>query len=102
MSVLRMLLLSLFLLFAQQGGLLHALSHGAAEHRKQEGQNKTSTVCEKCINYSTIGSALNSTSFNLTLCDAGTTRHTQSDQFVVYSNPPASCARGPPAVLLNT
>jgi hypothetical protein len=100
MTILRTLLLSLFLLFAQQGSLLHALSHGTVEHRKLEGQGKSPSVCEKCISYTTAGSALNSAAFSLPVHAATPTNIIQFNQYIKSSPAPTPSERGPPAILL--
>jgi len=52
--------LALFLLFAQQGAALHALSHLADDMPAQSQQGKHlphSPVCDKCVAYAGIASA---------------------------------------------
>jgi len=53
------------LLFAQQGAVLHALSHlsepvPAQSQQQQDKQLPHSPVCDKCLAYSSVGSALHS------------------------------------------
>lgn len=55
------LLLVLALLFAQQGAALHALSHLSEplpNHSQQDKQLPHSPVCDKCVVYAGVGSAL--------------------------------------------
>lgn len=52
------LLLTLALLFAQQGAVLHALGHFAENHpAQQEKHLPHSPACDKCVVYAGIGSA---------------------------------------------
>jgi len=55
-----LLWLAFALLFAQQGGALHALSHladGAPAQSQQEKHLPHSPACDKCMVYAGIGSA---------------------------------------------
>lgn len=55
------LFFALALLFAQQGGVLHALSHAFAEKTAQHNkQTPHSPACEQCTSYAQLGGALNS------------------------------------------
>ena len=89
-------LLALTLLFAQQAGLIHTLSHSLAEHEQQNKQLPHSAACGQCAAYTQLGSALNSAAPSfllitvpaaLALCGAIAFRTTQI---------PTAVARGPP------
>lgn len=56
------------LFFAQQGAVLHALSH-LTEHfpAQQEKHLPHSTVCDDCVAYAGVGSAVATASFILAL-----------------------------------
>lgn len=62
------LLLALALLFAQQGSMLHTLSHSFAEKTQQQNkQTPHSPACEQCTSYAQLGGALNSSHFSVEL-----------------------------------
>lgn len=59
------LLLSLVLLFAQQGAARHNLSHLSeplSSHQQQDKQLPHSPACDKCVVYAGLGSALTANS----------------------------------------
>lgn len=58
------LLLAFLLLFAQQGGLLHGVGHLAdysPARQQQEQHPHPGEVCDECLAYAGIGSAVSST-----------------------------------------
>ncbi|MDD5404784.1 MAG: hypothetical protein PHZ14_09660 [Sulfuricella sp.] len=62
------LLLAFALLFAQQGAVVHALSHLAGpqpSHSQQDKHLPHSPACEKCVAYAGIGSAVAATGLSL-------------------------------------
>lgn len=95
------LLLALILLFAQQVGVMHALSHTLAQ--KQDQQDKQSShnpaACGQCAAYTQLGSALNSAIWFL-LVMAGIASTVVGSTITFRSTQPlAVVARGPPAFL---
>jgi hypothetical protein len=99
MHLTRAILLSLFLLFAQQGSMLHVLDHAFAAHKKHESPAKTAS-CEKCISYSAVGSAVNSAYVTLNPGKAATSDFIQYNQNITKIPAPHPVARGPPGILL--
>lgn len=60
LKLLRTLLIPLMLLFAQQGALLHGLSHiGTEQTQPQGGKKHTTAPCQLCQAFSQIESAEN-------------------------------------------
>jgi hypothetical protein len=58
------LCLALALLFAQQGGILHALSHLVENHSApQEKHLPHSPICDECVAYAGVDSATVTASF---------------------------------------
>jgi hypothetical protein len=95
------LLLTLLLLFAQQGGAMHALHHALAEHDQQEHDKHTphSSACGYCAAYTQLGGVLGSSppAFVVTSIPSGTVRF---DTIIFRSNQPLiAAARGPPGFL---
>jgi len=90
------LFFALVLLFAQQGGALHALRHALAEQTQQHKQTPHSPYCAECTTYAQLGGALNSgyLSFDLhsSLIQTLAQHHVV---FFTQSTIPA-IARGPP------
>ncbi len=96
------------LLFAQQGGLTHALSHTLAgqnqaennhpENNKKEKQASHTQLSDHCASYAQLSGAINSTPH----CFANLTAATVSvAQFTIaFNSIPvlAAYARGPPAL----
>ena len=107
------LLLVLTLLFAQQVGVMHALSHTVANLGQQQAnaQNQpgtqkpdkqsshSSVACGQCAAYTQLGSALNG-ALGLLLTSAGIAAKIRSTTSNVYSTQPLTVvARGPPDFL---
>ncbi len=63
------LTLTLALLFGlgQQGALVHAVGHLAdlQQHDRQQDKSHHNSVCDKCVVYAELGSAVGSASFDL-------------------------------------
>lgn len=92
------LLLALALLFAQQGGALHTLSHSFAEQTQQKNkQTPHSPACEQCPSYAQLGSALNSAYFSFELNTSLTQAGSQHRHIFYAQHTPDATARGPPA-----
>ena len=89
-------LLALALLFAQQAGLIHTLSHSLAEHEQQNKQLPHSAACGQCAAYTQLGSALNSAapSFLLITVPAALALYVASA--FRSTQIPTAVARGPP------
>ena len=95
------LLLALVLLFAQQAGVMHSLSHSLAQ-QKQDQQDKQSShypACGQCAAYTELGSALNG-AVSLLLVLVVVAAATSSIVITPRPTQPlAVVARGPPAFL---
>jgi hypothetical protein len=94
------LLLTLLLLFAQQGGAMHALHHALAEHDQQHDKHiPHSSACGYCAAYTQLGGVLSSSShsFSVIAIPSGTVRF---NTITFRSNQPlVAVARGPPDLL---
>jgi hypothetical protein len=94
------LLLTLLLLFAQQGGAMHALHHALVEHDQQHDKHTPhSSACGYCAAYTQLGGVLGSppASFAITAIPSGTVRF---NSITFRSNQPlVAAARGPPGFL---
>jgi hypothetical protein len=95
------LLLTLLLLFAQQGGAMHALHHALAEHDQQKHDKHAphSSACGYCAAYTQLGGVLGSppASFAVTAIPSGMVRF---NSIAFRSNQPlVAAARGPPGFL---
>ncbi|CAH1072010.1 DUF2946 family protein [Candidatus Nitrotoga sp. 1052] len=94
------LLLTLLLLFAQQGGAMHALRHALAEHDQQHDKHAPhSSACGHCAAYTQLGGVLSSSShsFGVIAIPNGTI---QLNTIPFRSNQPLIVvARGPPGLL---
>lgn len=90
--------LAFVLLFAQQGGVVHALRHALAEQSQhQDNQTPHSNACEQCTSYSQLGSALNSSHFSFDLLASLTQELAQHHVAVHTQQTLIATARGPPA-----
>ena len=102
------LLFAFVLLFAQQGGITHALNHTLAgqnqpennqpENNQKDKQAPHSPACDQCASYAQLGGALNSTYHSFAVI---TTPATSVQQHTVsFNSIPvlAASARGPPAL----
>ncbi len=92
-------LLALMLLFAQQAGLIHTLSHSLAEHEQQNKQLPHSAACGQCAAYTQLGSALNSTAPAFLLVSVPAAMALYVASAFRSTQLPAAVARGPPAIL---
>jgi len=93
------LFLAFALLFAQQGGAAHALSHALEQTRQQDKQSPHSAACEQCEAYAQLSSALNVGTYDLALTD---TSVEEVQHFAIAFRSIhvfAAAARGPPAHL---
>ena len=96
------LLLACALLFAQQAGAVHAISHALEDltQQKQKGKEAPSSyACEQCATYAQFGSALSSTShfFAAIAVPVESGRHRSTSLHSIHVL--AAAARGPPALL---
>ncbi|MBI1175014.1 MAG: hypothetical protein GC139_07080 [Sideroxydans sp.] len=94
------LLFAFVLLFAQQVGAAHTLSHTLADMAQQ--QDKTtphSQACEKCEHYAQMGSALSVGAFDFTppAFSGEAIQHSVADFQSIHTL--VAVARGPPARL---
>lgn len=91
------LFFALAVLFAQQGGALHALRHAFAEQTQQrDKQTPHSKDCEQCTSYAQLGSALNSGYLSFELLALPIQPYAQQ-HFVFFTQQTfAATARGPP------
>lgn len=94
------LLFALVLLFAQQGGALHALRHAFAEPTQQQNkQTPHSPYCAECTTYAQLDGALNSGYLSVELHSSSIWTVAQHHVvFFTQSTIPA-IARGPPLTL---
>ena len=94
------LLLTLLLLFSQQGGAIHALHHALAEQNQQHDKHTPhSSACGYCAAYTQLGGVLGSSShsFAVIAIPSGTI---QFNTIPFRSNQPLiAVARGPPGLL---
>ena len=92
--------LAALLLFAQQGSLLHAVTHvpsnTPAQHERQLPHSK---VCDKCIAYAELGTALKSADPVLQLADFGAVLASNIPQLFLAAPLYAFSSRAPPAFL---
>lgn len=92
-------LLALALLFAQQSGVAHSLTHALDEQSQQNKHFPQSSACEQCAVYAQLGSALNSASCSfLVIAIPAEALHNGVIAFR-STLPPTAIARGPPAQL---
>ena len=93
------LLFALVLLFAQQGGTLHTLSHVFAEQtQQQDKQIPHAQDCEQCTTFAQLGSALSSGFLSFDLHSSLTEAFAQ-DYSVRFTQPSLpAIARGPPTL----
>ena len=96
------LFLAFALLFAQQGGAAHALSHALEQTRQQDKQAPHSPACEQCETYAQLGSALNvgTYDFSLAVTSGEEVQHCAIAFRSIHVL--AAAARGPPAFLQKT
>jgi len=91
------LLFAIVLLFAQQGGVLHALRHAFAEQTQQQNkQTPHSKDCEQCTSYAQLGSALNSGYLSFELLSSLIQTLAQHHFFCFTQRTLLATARGPP------
>ncbi len=90
------LLLALTLLFAQQGGISHALRHILAEQKQQDKQAPHSNTCDQCASYAQLGGALNSTLHTFALATISSSALPQRSVSFNSIHVIAATARGPP------
>lgn len=91
------LLFALVLLFAQQGGALHALRHAFAEQTQQHNkQTPHSSYCEECTTYAQLGGALNSNFLSFELHSPSIQTLSQHHVFFFSQHAIPAIARGPP------
>ena len=93
------LLLAFVLLFAQQAGVVHTLSHALEKQTQHDKQAPHSDVCEQCAAYAQLGNALSSVihSFAAIAIPAEAVQHRSTALRSIHIL--AATARGPPALL---
>ena len=93
------LLCALSLLFAQQAGAAHTLSHALEEQSQHDKHPSDSPACEKCAAYAQLGSALSAgtTAFTPPQISGVTIRRSTASFQTIHLL--AAVARGPPALL---
>jgi hypothetical protein len=97
MRIIPSTLFALFLLFGQQGGVIHALKHAFAEQTQQHKNSAPhANDCEQCLSYAQLGGALNSDFLSFDFLSSAIQAYTyQPSTFFTRSAFPA-LARGPP------
>lgn len=91
------LLLVFALLFAQQGGLVHGISHTLAEQSQGPDQSLPHDKhCDLCAVYAQIGSAVGSSGITFTGSDNFETLHSSNRSFYTSNTFVAFAARAPP------
>ena len=103
-SLLRSLLLPLLLLLAQQGALLHELSHYAKPQTQEEGGDKKqpshAEACSLCLAFAQVESAAPTHVSMAPLLAQLSFELTPVDPVYVATTPlPAERSRGPPPIL---
>jgi hypothetical protein len=93
------LLCALSLLFAQQVGAAHTLSHELEEQSQQHKHSSDSPACEKCAAYAQLGSALSAgaVAFTPPQISGVSIRHRSTSFQTLHLL--AAVARGPPVLL---
>ena len=92
------LLFAFTLLFAQQGGISHALRHVLAEQKQQDKQAPHPTTCDQCASYAQLGGALNSAFHSFAVTTLSSTTVQQRTVIFNSIHVIAATARGPPAL----
>ena len=93
------LLFAFALLFAQQGGVAHSVSHALSEQtQQQDKQTPHQHTCEQCEAYAQLGSALNSNGISFALHDALSYLFSCQHYLLLTSHSLAASARGPPDI----
>ena len=95
------LFLAFALLFAQQSGAAHALSHTFEQSRQHDQHSSHSPACEQCATYAQLGSALNVGTYDFALVAAASEIVSHSPISFRSIHVVAAPARGPPLPLRN-
>ena len=92
------LTLTLALLFGlgQQGAAVHAISH--LTEQQQRDKSDISPVCDKCVAYAQLGSALGSKTFSLPRLTAAHTPYAEQPVHVAAALHSSYQARAPPVL----
>lgn len=93
------LLCALSLLFAQQAGAAHTLSHALEEQSQHDKHPSDSPACEKCAAYAQLGSALSAGPMAFTPPQIYGPATWHSSAAFQTTRLLAAVARGPPALL---
>lgn len=93
------LLCALSLLFAQQAGAAHTLSHALEQQSQQHKHSSDSPACEKCAAYAQLGSALNAATIAFVPPQISSTAQWHHSTAFQTLHLLAAVARGPPAFL---
>jgi len=96
------LFLAFALLFAQQAGAAHALSHAFEQTRQQDKQAPHSPACEQCAAYAQLGSALTVGACDFALPAATGAAVPHGTVTFRSIRVLGAAARGPPAFLQKT
>ncbi len=93
------LLCAFSLLFAQQAGAAHSLSHALEEQSQHDKHSSDSPACEKCAAYAQLGSALSAGPIDFTpqQISGEAVRHIAATFRTIHLL--AAVARGPPSIL---
>jgi hypothetical protein len=98
--LLQPLFLAFVLLFAQQAGAAHALSHAVEDiSQHQDKHLPDSPACEKCANYAQLGSALSTGIFDFVPPQVSNEVIGHSASSFQSIHTLAAVARGPPSAL---
>lgn len=90
--------LAFALLFAQQVGAVHTLSHEFEELSQKDKQAPHSNSCEKCASYAQMGSALSVGTYDLALPQVTDEAAVHSADNFHSAHLLVAVARGPPAL----
>ncbi len=84
------------LLFAQQAGAAHALSHALEQQQEKHAPN--SPACEKCENYAQLGNALGTGTIHFALAEVASGPVFHLPSAFHSSRTFAAAARAPPVL----
>lgn len=92
------LLCAFSLLFAQQAGAAHTLSHEFEQQSQHHKHSSDSPACEKCAAYAQLGSALNAATIAFVPPQISSTAQWHHSTAFQSLHLLAAVARGPPAL----
>lgn len=99
--LLRGIVLPLLLVFAQQGAMLHELSHyaAAATHDSEKQHLPGGEVCSLCLAFAHLGAGLAPNVPVLPTLDLLQAPAPLPEAICIAAERPAACSRGPPSLL---